>query len=150
MMRRAPGRIGWAACAKAGCTYALSVFAVGFILGAIRMLLIAPRFGNAAAVSLEAPLMLAASWKTARWSAEKRSLSTDTGGALLMGTIAFAVLMTAEFCTAILCFDKTAGEYFASFFSVPGAIGLAAQLCFAGFPFLQASSKRLASSRKTR
>jgi hypothetical protein len=146
MMRRTHNWTGWSACAKAGCVYACGVFAIGFVLGAIRVLLLAPRVGNVVAVSLEAPLMLAISWKMSRWSAGKHGLLIDTRKALLMGAIAFAVLMSMEFCTAILCFNRTVGEYFSSFLSAPGAIGFAAQLCFAGFPFLQASGNRLASS----
>jgi len=150
MTRCSCSRIRWIACAEAGCVYALSVFAIGFVLGAIRVLVLAPRLGNAVAVALEVPFMLAVSWKLSRWSASKRGLLTDASAALLMGIIAFAVLMFAEFGTAVLCLNRTVEEYFASFLSVPGAIGLAAQLCFAGFPFLQASSNRIASSRGTR
>lgn len=148
MMQRTHGlteRTGWAACARAACVYASSVFAIGFVLGAMRVLLVAPRVGSVAAVSLEAPFMLAASWKMSRWSARKYGLPANTSAALLMGAIAFAVLMFMEFCTAVLGFGKTVGEYFASFLSAPGAIGFAAQLCFAAFPFLQTSSNRPAS-----
>lgn len=81
-----------------------------------------------------------------RWSARKHGLLTDRHGALLMGAIAFTVLMFAELATAVLCFHKTAAEYVAGFWSVPGAIGLAAQACFASFPLLQASSHRIGSN----
>ena len=57
----------WAASAEAGCLYALIVFVVGFVFGAVRVLLIAPRLGETAAVSIEAPFMLAASWNLSRW-----------------------------------------------------------------------------------
>lgn len=129
----------WVACTKAGSLYALGVFTVGFALGAIRVLYLVPRLGETVAVLLEAPLMLAVSWKASRWSASKHGLLTDPHGALLMGAIAFAVLMFAEFATAVLCFHRTAAEYVAGFWSVPGALGLAAQACFAGFPFLQSN-----------
>jgi len=52
--------------------------------------------GDAVAVLLEAPLMLAVSWKLSKWTASKHGLLSDPGGALLMGAIAFAVLMLAE------------------------------------------------------
>jgi len=125
----------------------MSVFAIGFALGAIRVLLLVPRLGDTVAVLLEAPVILALSWQMSRWSAKKSGLMTDTGGALLMGTISLAVLMSAEFVTAMTCFNRTVAEYFAGFWSVPGAIGLAAQLCFASFPFLQTGSNRIASRR---
>lgn len=62
-----------------------------------------------------------------------------------MGVIAFAILMFAELATALLCFNRAVAEYFAGWWSVPGAIGLAAQVCFAGFPFLQASRQEIGS-----
>jgi hypothetical protein len=125
----------------------LSVFTIGFALGAIRVPLLVPRLGEVAAVLLETPFMLAASWKMSRWSERKYGLLTDTAGALLMGVIAFAVLMFAELATSVLCFNRTVAEHFADFWSVPKAVGLASQLCFASFPFLQAGSNRIASSR---
>ncbi|MFM0027358.1 hypothetical protein PQR70_13960 [Paraburkholderia madseniana] len=136
----------WAACAEAGSVYALSVFTIGFALGAIRVLLLVPRLGEVAAVLLETPFMLAASWKMSRWSAKKHGLLTDTAGTLVMGAIAFAVLLFAELATSVLCVNRTVADYFADFWSVPKAIGLVAQLCFASFPFLQASRNRIASS----
>lgn len=146
MTRCASRRVRLVVSAKAGCVYALIVFLIGFALGAIRVLLLAPRLGDAVAVLLEAPLMLAVSWKLSRWTASKHGLLSDPGGALLMGAIAFAVLMLAELATAMLFFNRTVAAYFAGFWSVAGAIGLAAQLCFASFPFLQASHRRIQSS----
>jgi len=45
----------------AGALYALIVFLIGFIFGTVRVLLLAPRLGEIAAVVLETPVMLAAS-----------------------------------------------------------------------------------------
>lgn len=147
MTRRSHRSPRWATCAKAGCVYALTVFVIGFAFGAIRVLLLVRLLGETAAVSLEAPFMLAASWYLSRWSAQKYDMLTDTNEALLMGAIALAILTFAEWCTSWLLFRRTVLEYFAGFWSVPGAIGLASQLCFAGFPFLQASGHRIESSR---
>ena len=52
---------------KAGALYAIVVFSIGFILGTIRVLLVAPRQGETTAVIIEAPIMLAASWFVCRW-----------------------------------------------------------------------------------
>ena len=57
---------------KAGALYAVIVLLVGFILGTIRVLLLAPRLGETTAVILEAPMMLAASWFICRWCATTR------------------------------------------------------------------------------
>jgi hypothetical protein len=48
--------------AWAGALYALLVFLIGFILGTIRVLLIAPRLGETIAVLLETPVILGASF----------------------------------------------------------------------------------------
>jgi len=124
----------------------LPVFVIGFALGAIRVLLLVPRLGETAAVSLETPFMLAASWNLSRWSAKEHDVLTDTTDALLMGAIALVVLTLAELGTAVLLFRRTVLEYFVGFGSVPGAIGLAGQLCFASFPFLQGHCNRIESS----
>ena len=47
--------------AKAGVAYAVTVFAIGFVLGT-RVLLLAPRVGSTIAVSIEVPVILTASW----------------------------------------------------------------------------------------
>lgn len=137
--------IGWAACAKAGFLYASSAFAIGFVFGAIRVLQVAPRLGETVAVLLEAPFMLGVSWMLSRWSASRYGVLTNFKTALLMGAIAFALLMVAEFATAVWLFAQTARSYFIGFASLPGAIGLIAQLCFASFPVLQSSRTRIAS-----
>ncbi|KVC60424.1 hypothetical protein WI73_04135 [Burkholderia ubonensis] len=147
MTRCSRRSLRWAACAKAGCLYALIVFVIGFAFGAIRVLLLVPLLGETAAVSLEAPFMLAASWTLSHWSAKKYDMLTDTSEALLMGAFALAVLTLVELCTNGLLFRRTVLEYFVGFWSVPGAIGLAGQLCFASFPFLQACGNRIGSSR---
>lgn len=54
-----------------------------------------------------------------------------------MGLVAFAVLMLEEVTLAVLLFGKSVTEYLESLGTVPGAIGLAAQIAFAGFPLLQ-------------
>ncbi|MFP4896569.1 hypothetical protein [Paraburkholderia sp. EG304] len=138
--------IRWAACIKVGCLYASSVFVIGFALGAVRVLLVIPHLGETPAVLLEAPLMLAVSWILSRWIAGKHGMLTGTSEAFVMGAIAFAILICAELGTAVMLFRKTVLEYVAGLGSVPGAIGLAAQLCFAIFPVFHMLSKRISSS----
>jgi hypothetical protein len=59
---------------KAGALYAIIVFVIGFILGTIRVLLVAPRLGETTAVIIEAPIMLAASWFVCRWCVGRLSV----------------------------------------------------------------------------
>ena len=81
---------------KAGALYAIIVFVIGFILGTIRVLLVATRLGETTAVIIEAPIMLAASWFVCRscvnWLDVGRTVPARSG----MGSVAFLVLMSAE------------------------------------------------------
>ncbi|NYH14289.1 hypothetical protein [Paraburkholderia bryophila] len=131
MRRRAP----WV---KAGTTYALLVFAIGFALGAIRVLVLVPYPGAIASVVLETPIMLAASWKVLQWSVQRFNLQPDRRSRPLMGIVAFIVLMTAELGVAVSAFGESPAQYVSGIRSIAGGIGFAAQICFAGFPWLQA------------
>jgi hypothetical protein len=122
---------------KAGALYALIVFLAGFIFGTIRVLLLAPRLGETAAVILETPVMLAASWFVCRWCVGRVDVPRTVPVRSAMGTVAFAVLMAAEFGLAGLVFGRSLDEQLAGYGAAPGAIGLAAQFVFAVFPIVQ-------------
>jgi hypothetical protein len=126
-----------AAAIRAGALYALAVFLIGFIFGTIRVLLLAPRLGETAAVSLETPLMLIASWFVCHWCVDRLDVPRSVPTRSLMGVVALAVLVSAEFILAVLVFGRSTAQFFATYASVPGAIGLAAQIVFATFPVVQ-------------
>jgi len=114
--------------------YGSIVFAAGFALGAVRVLFLAPKLGATMAVLLETPAILGISWEVARWCIVRYGVAADASAGGLMGSIAFAILMLCELATAVLVFQRTPGEFLQSHASVPGAIGLAAQVAFAVFP----------------
>jgi hypothetical protein len=122
---------------RAGVIYALIVFLIGFIFGTVRVLLLIPQVGETVAVSLEAPLMLAASWFVCRWCLDWLDVPRTVEARSLMGAVAFAVLISVEVCLAVLAFGRSTTEHLASYASVAGAIGLAAQIVFATFPVAQ-------------
>lgn len=126
--------------AAAGVAYALVVFGVGFALGAIRVILVVPRAGPTAAVLLETPLILAASWWLARVSIARFEVRRAVSARLVMGLVAFAVLILAEVTLAGVLFGSAVPAYLASLATLPGAIGLAAQVVFACFPLVQGRS----------
>jgi hypothetical protein len=111
---------------------------LGFGLGTIRVLLIVPRVGDAVAVALEAPLMIGVSWIVSGWSSRHFDVPASIAAGVLMGMIAFAVLMFAELALSVLAFGRTVAAHFAAYWSIGGAIGLAAQIVFAGLPAVQA------------
>lgn len=130
-------RDGIAAVVVAGIAYALSVFALGFVLGAVRVLLVAPRLGDAAAVLAEAPIILAFSWLVSRWCCRRMEIRPDMRERALMGAVAFAVLMLAELGVSVWVFHRPLADQLAQYRSTPGITGLLAQVIFAAFPYLQ-------------
>src|SRR5215475_1797870 len=105
---------------KAGLVYFGVVFAAGFILGAIRVLVLVPRLGEMVAVLLETPLMLAVSWFASRWTTKRISVPGEVSPRLLMGMIAFALLMMAEAGVSVFAFGRTINDYLAEYLSAPG------------------------------
>ena len=121
---------------KAGALYANIVFPIGFILGTIRVLLLAPRLGETTAVIAEVPMMLAASWSVCRWCVDRLHLRRTVSARSLMGLVAFLVLMSAEIGLGAVL-GRSLGDQFAAFKLSPGAIGLGTQVIVAMFPVIQ-------------
>lgn len=122
---------------QAGAAYFAGVFFVAFALGAVRALFLVPRFGEVAAVSFEAPIVLTVSWYVSRWTAGKFGVADVTAPRAAMGAFAFVLLMAAELALSTLVFRTPLESYVAAFGSAPGAIGLAAQIAFAFVPLMQ-------------
>jgi len=120
----------------AGALYAIVVFSIGFILGTIRVLLLAPRLGETTAVIIEAPIMLAASWFICRWCVDRLDVRRTVPVRSLMSLVGFAVLMSAgrTWCRAR---SITGPNSLQDTGSMPDAIGLAAQIVFVTFPLVE-------------
>jgi hypothetical protein len=121
---------------QAAAVYAVIVFAAGFVLGTVRVLVVAPRLGALLAVLSEAPVMLAISWVVS--AACIRAVRPSPAAALMKGGTAFVLLQAAEMALAAIAFGKPPPAYVRDLTTAPGALGLAAQLAFALFPVLQA------------
>ena len=133
-------------CVWAGFAYAISVFAIGFALGAIRVTVLVPRLGPMASVLLEAPVILMASWYVSKAVTARFDVAAEFGPRGLMGATAFAVLMGCEFALAALVFDQSSSQFVRQYATAPGMIGLVAQVCFAAFPLWQARRWRVQRS----
>lgn len=133
-MTAAGGRNSWVV---AGMVYAIAVFAVGFALGTVRVLWLAPHAGPLLAVAVEAPIMLWVSWKVSRWCCSRYALRVAVAPRAAMGLTAFAALMLLELATSAVVFGNSWSGFLDSFKSVPALIGLAAQLAFAAIPAIQ-------------
>ena len=116
--------------------YALLTFAVGFVLGTIRVLWLAPGIGDSGAVLLELPLMLAASYLVARWAVARWQVPPLAGKRLAMGSIAFALLMLCELLVSMALFGNSLSAHLARYLRPTAWPGLVAQLIFAAMPFI--------------
>lgn len=111
------------------------VFALGFVLGTIRTLLLAPRVGLLPATALELPIMLGASWWAAGLLMRRFGIGTN-GGALAMGALAFALLMLAECALALVLVGQAPSQWLAGLRQPHALLGLAGQVAFALIPWL--------------
>lgn len=122
---------------EAGGAYFLVAFMAGFVLGAGRTMLLAPRMGETAAVLIECPIILGLSWVICRWCVGVFQVAASSGARLGMGATAFALLLGAEAGVSALVARRTLRQHLAAYAAPAGAVGLAAQLLFATLPLVQ-------------
>lgn len=127
---------------QAGCAYFAGVFAVGFLLGVLRTLVLVPRVGELVAVLIELPIVLGASWLICGRILRQASLSP--AAAVVMGASAFALLLMAELSLSMLLANRSLAAHLALYAESPHRLGLAGQVAFALFPVLQATWQRRA------
>jgi hypothetical protein len=115
---------------KAGLVYALGVFAVGFLVGTVRVLLVEPALGAAAAVAIEVPLMLAVSWAVAKAVLRRIPVERLIRPRLAMAGIALLVLVSIE-TTLGLAFGMSLHEQAEAYLSLRGLFTALGQIGFA-------------------
>ncbi len=126
---------------RAGLIYFAGVFALGFLLGVVRILWLVPRLGETVAVLFELPVMLAAAWLWAGLLLQRLSVPRRAAPALVMGGVGFALLMAAEFALGAATGTSPALQV-AKWGTVSGGMGLGAQILHAFFPLLRISLAR--------
>ncbi len=127
--------------ALAGSLYFGAVFAAGFVLGAVRVLVLLPRLGETAAVALELPVMLLLSWFVCRRVVDRFGIPPAFSHRLVMGGTAFGLLMLAEMGLSVLAFGRSMPEHLMHYATLAGLLGLAGQIAFAAFPALQGRTR---------
>lgn len=118
--------------------YVALIFAAAFLLGALRVTVLAPMTGPLLAVAMEVPVVLALSWLVAGRVLRRWPLALPDR--LAMGALAFALLMLAEFALA-LAFGQTPARFLSDLATPPGALGLAGQIGFGLIPALRGHAK---------
>ncbi len=120
--------------ANAAIVYWAMVFALGFVLGTVRVLWVIPLVGLMPATLLELPIILAASWLAAGWLVRRFGIAGG-GEALAVGALAFAILMAAECALAGVLTGQTPAQWLADLRQPHALLGLAGQVVFALMPW---------------
>ena len=125
----------------AGLAYAAIVFAIGFVLGALRVMAIAPAIGALPATLLELPLMLAASFFVAGWLVRRLAVAPRIPTRLLMGVVGFTALIALETLLG-LALGRSLDAQLTSLATAAGSAGLLGQVAFGLIPALRLAAHR--------
>ena len=129
---------------RAAIAYWAVVFALGFVLGTIRTLWLAPAIGLVPATAAELPVMLGASWWASGWLVRRFAIERERAG-LVMGALAFALLMAAECALAVGLTGETPGEWLAGLAQPHALLGLAGQIAFALMPWWRVRGRAISA-----
>jgi hypothetical protein len=120
----------------AAALYFIIVFAVGFMLGPIRVLWLEPRVGPTIAAACEAPFLLAAMAVAARWVPRAVRLPRDWVSLLATGAGALVLQQFADFAVGIGLRGVSPWEQLAQFTTPQGLIYAALLVAFVVMPLL--------------
>jgi hypothetical protein len=120
---------------RAGLVYFTLVFAAGFLLGTLRVLLLVPALGVRSAELLEMPLMLAVIYFAARFVVRHHPF-LGTGGQIGTGLVALALLLLAEFTFVLGLRGLSLAEYLESRDPVAFAAYVLSLLLYGAMPRL--------------
>ena len=122
---------------EGGALYFAIVLVAGFLFGTIRTLWLADAVGPVSALLIELPLILLVSWIACGFSIRRSHVPRGTGDRLLMGLVAFLLLLAAEAILAMLLNGLTLAEHAASYRAAAAQIGLGAQILYALLPAIR-------------
>ncbi len=118
----------------AGALYALTLLAAGTFLGALRVLVVAPALGEAIALALELPLMLAIAGIACGTVLRRLRVATAAGPRAAMAAIALGCLLSGEAALAALLTGQSPAAWLAGLARPAALPGLAAQVVAAALP----------------
>ncbi|MBC7637827.1 MAG: hypothetical protein H7251_19755 [Acetobacteraceae bacterium] len=118
----------------AGTVYFLILFAVGFVMGTIRVLVVAPRTGALAATLVELPVMLVAGWYFCRWAIRRWQVPPLMPTRWIMALWFLALLLIFETFLGATLFGRTAAEQWVALTTLEGLLGMTAQVATALLP----------------
>jgi hypothetical protein len=118
----------------AGTVYFLALFALGFALGTIRVIIVAPFVGAFAAVLAEIPIMLTAAFFSSRWTIRRWNVPSAAAIRWAMVLWFLVLLLLFETLLGAMLFGRTVAEQLASLETAAGLFGLSAQVIAALLP----------------
>lgn len=122
--------------ATAGALYCAVVFAAGFVLGAIRVLWVAPAIGGTGAVLLELPAMLGVSWFIAGRLVARLRHPGRISDRATMGMVALGLLLACEVLLGTWGFGRSAADQLRAWMTPEGLLGLGGQVLFGLMPVI--------------
>jgi uncharacterized RDD family membrane protein YckC len=120
--------------AGAGVAYFAIAFGAGFALALVRIPILEPRLGARWAELAELPVMLVVITLAAGWVVRRFAIAPRLPDRAVLGLVALALMLAAEFGLVLSLRGMTIGEYFASRDPVSGAAYYASLLFFALLP----------------
>jgi hypothetical protein len=126
----------------AATVYFLALFALGFVLGTIRVLFVAPQIGVLRATLLEVPAMLTAAFFLCRWTAARWQVSPALAARWVMGLWFLVLLALFETLLGVTVFGQTLDETWAGLATAAGLVGLTAQVIAALLPLFVGRGKQ--------
>jgi hypothetical protein len=122
-----------------GIVYAALVFAIAFAMGVTRTLVLAaaPGIPRLAAVLVEAPILIIASWFVCRFVARRLNVPARPTPRAIMGAAGFACVLAAEVALSVVAGGRTIAAHVALYADPSHAVGLVAQMVFAIIPLVQ-------------
>ncbi len=118
----------------AASVYFLALFSLGFVLGTVRMVVIAPRFGALAGTITEVPIMLVAAFCACRWVIRHWRVPSASGTRWAMTIWFLVLLLVFETVLGVALFGRTMVQQWAALATLAGLVGLAAQIVAALLP----------------
>jgi hypothetical protein len=123
--------------AAAGVAYFAIAFGAGFALAFIRIPILEPRLGARWAELVELPVMLVVITLAAGWVVRRFAIAPRWPDRAVLGAVALALMLAAEFGLVLSLRGMTIGEYFASRDPVSGLAYYASLLYFGALPALK-------------
>lgn len=114
--------------------YCLALFALGFVLGTIRVLFLAPQIGEMGATLVEVPVMLGAAFFLCRWVVGRWLVSPELAARWGMAFWFLVLLFLLETLVGVALFGRTMSDTLAGLATPAGLIGLTAQVIAALLP----------------